>query len=119
MTYKQMLYNNLRGRKYHSRFTVTMKVLSILISIFTTVSTQQQQGISVYAIETYYTRVSFTECLNGQLQETISNSLEYCYHGEWTSICQDDSQGNQVRERAISACTQLGYSDSRCGKLIK
>ncbi len=57
----------------------------------------------------------YTECLNGQIQETISNSLEYCYNGEWRLICHDDSQWN--RERTKSACTQLGYSDSG-GKLV-
>ncbi len=57
-----------------------------------------------------------TECLNGQLRETTSNILEYCYHGEWRLICHDDSQWNQ--ERTISVCTQLGYSNSRSGKLV-
>ncbi len=56
------------------------------------------------------------ECLNGQLRKTVSNSLEYCYHGEWASICHDNSQWN--KERAISACTQLGY-DSAIGKLLR
>ncbi|XP_064397205.1 scavenger receptor cysteine-rich type 1 protein M130-like [Halichondria panicea] len=71
-----------------------MRVLStLLLSIVTIVSTQQQQ-----------------ECLNGQLQQTISNILEYCYHGEWRWICLQDSQWNH--ERTIFVCTQLGYSGS-------
>ncbi|XP_064397189.1 deleted in malignant brain tumors 1 protein-like isoform X2 [Halichondria panicea] len=71
-----------------------MKVLStLLLSIVTIVSTQQHQ-----------------ECLNGQLQQTISNILEYCYHGEWRWICLQDSQWNH--ERTIFVCTQLGYSGS-------
>ena len=57
----------------------------------------------------------FTECLNGQLRETISNYLEYCYRGEWRLICHGGSQWNQAR--TISACTQLGYKDDS-GKLV-
>ncbi len=96
-----------------------MKVFSVLVSIFTTVSTQQQ-GMYIYAIYRHAHIHGFkltkwlTECLNGQVQ-TISNSLEYCYHGEWRWTCRDDSQWNH--EMTISVCTQLGYNDSG-GKLV-
>ncbi|XP_064397203.1 scavenger receptor cysteine-rich domain superfamily protein-like isoform X2 [Halichondria panicea] len=51
------------------------------------------------------------ECFNGQLRESNSNVLEYCYYGEWRLICHDDSQWNI--DKTVAACTQLGYSDTR------
>ncbi len=53
------------------------------------------------------------ECLTGQLggfDGNLSDTIQYCYNGEWRSICHQGSQWDTEIVRDV--CRQLGFNST-------